>query len=325
MGRKRRPTGWIKCPKKRRSAIGKREPTIFKKGMELYENCGVTVTLVTEKNGEYHFYHTGDGSIAEVLARYLGVAEDSPEAFSRRDAKLKAESEALGEGVGAGQEDQGGLAQHGGENCDSSALDDLGEWEVVSDESNWKQPPPASGLLKPSSSRHRPKTPTSVLAAPAGSGLPTETLPLQTIALQTNGTHPPPKKAPRKRNRSNQPSRSHKSKKKTATSAADVVGGFRVSVENEDNPPAHIDIPLRPDAQGCAGGSDRKRSRPEEIHRDGVLCTDVGQKKKKPGAEPNIQVDDWLTAVESMMQLSKTGEASVATTADDPIFAKFAK
>jgi len=317
MGRKRRPSGWIQCPKKRRSAIGKREPTIFKKGMELYENCGVTVTLVTEKNGEYHFYHTGDGSIAHVLARYLAVAEDAPEAFSRRDAKLKAavsepESEGLGGGVDADKEEQ------------EAALDDLGEWDVV-DGCNWKQ------QQMPSSSKHCLKTPTqvpptSVIAASAAE---------QTNTPETNGTHPPLKKAPRKRNRSNVPPRSRKSRKKTAKPAVDVAGeggDTGHEVKNENTPREHIEIPLQPGAQGCARESamesslTRKRGRPEEeIHHEGVLFTNVGKKKKNPSVEHNIQVDDWLTAVEGMMQSSKTGEASVATTADDPIFAKFVK
>jgi len=213
-----------------------------------------------------------------------------------------------------------------------ATLDDLGEWDVV-DGCNWKQQQQQSGQVMPSSSRHCLKTPllppTSVMAASAAE---------QTMTPQTNGTHPPPKKAPRKRNRSNVPSRSRKSKKKTAKSAvdvADVAGGgcdTGHEVKNKNTLPAHIEIPLQPGAQGCARESaiesslTRKRGRPEEeIDHDGVLFTNVGKKKKNPSVEHNMQVDDWLTAVEGMMQLSKAGEASVATTADDPIFAKFVK
>jgi len=73
MGRARRPVGLIMSPKKRRTAIYKREPTMFKKAEELHENCGVEVTLVTNNNGVYHFFNTGGECMSNVFARYLRV------------------------------------------------------------------------------------------------------------------------------------------------------------------------------------------------------------------------------------------------------------
>jgi len=87
MGRARRPVGLIMSPKKRRTAIYKREPTMFKKAEELYENCGVEVTLVTNNNGVYHFFNTSGECMSDVLARYLRVLGVSLESFKAKDVR----------------------------------------------------------------------------------------------------------------------------------------------------------------------------------------------------------------------------------------------
>ena len=56
-------------------------PTMFKKARELYENCGVNVTLVTEDEGVYHFYNTAMMTQQEVFERYLLLIQQSPQAF----------------------------------------------------------------------------------------------------------------------------------------------------------------------------------------------------------------------------------------------------
>jgi len=85
MGRARRPVGLIMCRKRRRTAIYKRMPTMYKKAMELNENCGVNVTLVTENEGIYRFYNTSNRSMREVFEGYLEVLHDTPQSFSTEE------------------------------------------------------------------------------------------------------------------------------------------------------------------------------------------------------------------------------------------------
>lgn len=85
MGRARRPIGLIMCRKRRRTAIYKRMPTMYKKAMELNENCGVNVTLVTENEGIYRFYNTSNKSMREVFEGYLQVLQNSPQSFSTEE------------------------------------------------------------------------------------------------------------------------------------------------------------------------------------------------------------------------------------------------
>ena len=81
MGRKARPRGYIRCNKLRHTAVYKRLPTIFKKAMELYENCGVNITLVAENQGVYHYYNTANMSKHEMFERYSMLVHESPEIF----------------------------------------------------------------------------------------------------------------------------------------------------------------------------------------------------------------------------------------------------
>jgi len=67
--------------RRRSTAIYKREPTMFKKAMELHENCGVNVTLVTENKGVFHFYNTGNKTMRQVFEEYLNVLDESPQLF----------------------------------------------------------------------------------------------------------------------------------------------------------------------------------------------------------------------------------------------------
>jgi len=55
---------------------------MFKKAMELYENCDVEVTLVTNNQGVYHFYNTGNESMFDVFTKYMEVLKVSPKSFS---------------------------------------------------------------------------------------------------------------------------------------------------------------------------------------------------------------------------------------------------
>ena len=55
---------------------------MFKKAMELYENCGVTVTLVTENQGVFHFYNTSHKPMKQVFQEFLHVLDESPDQFS---------------------------------------------------------------------------------------------------------------------------------------------------------------------------------------------------------------------------------------------------
>ena len=81
MGRRSRPRGYIRLRRLRRTAVYKRMPTMFKKARELYENCGVNVTMVTEDEGVYHFYNTAMMTHQEVFERYLLLIHQTPHAF----------------------------------------------------------------------------------------------------------------------------------------------------------------------------------------------------------------------------------------------------
>jgi len=54
---------------------------MFKKAMELYENCGVNVTFVTENKGLYRFYNTDNKGLRQVFEEYSKVLDNSPESF----------------------------------------------------------------------------------------------------------------------------------------------------------------------------------------------------------------------------------------------------
>ena len=81
MGRACRPRGYIQSSRLRSTAVGKRRPTMFRKAMELFENCGVAVTLVTHYRGVYHFYNTGESGVKTVFEEYISAFETSPESF----------------------------------------------------------------------------------------------------------------------------------------------------------------------------------------------------------------------------------------------------
>ena len=63
---------------------------MFKKARELYDNCGVNVTLVTEDEGRYHFYNTAMMTHQEVFERYLSLIHQTPQAFVTEDPILDA-------------------------------------------------------------------------------------------------------------------------------------------------------------------------------------------------------------------------------------------
>jgi len=81
MGRACRPRGYIASSRLRGTAVGKRRPTMYRKAKELFENCGVAVTLVTQYKGVYYFYNTGELGIKTVFEDYLRVFKASPESF----------------------------------------------------------------------------------------------------------------------------------------------------------------------------------------------------------------------------------------------------
>jgi hypothetical protein len=58
---------------------------MYKKAMELNENCGVNVTLVTENEGIYRFYNTSNRSMREVFEGYLEVLQNTPQSFSTEE------------------------------------------------------------------------------------------------------------------------------------------------------------------------------------------------------------------------------------------------
>jgi len=70
---------------------------MFKKARELYENCGVNVTLVTEDEGRYHFYNTAMMTHQEVFERYLSLIHQTPQAFVTEDPILDAAIDNAGE------------------------------------------------------------------------------------------------------------------------------------------------------------------------------------------------------------------------------------
>jgi len=54
---------------------------MYRKAKELFENCGVASTLVTQYKGVYYFYNTGELGIKTVFEDYLRVFKASPESF----------------------------------------------------------------------------------------------------------------------------------------------------------------------------------------------------------------------------------------------------
>jgi len=54
---------------------------MYRKAKELFENCGVQVTLVTHYRGVYHFYNTAESGIKTVFEEYLAAFAASPESF----------------------------------------------------------------------------------------------------------------------------------------------------------------------------------------------------------------------------------------------------
>jgi len=54
---------------------------MYRKAKELFENCGVQVTLVTHYRGVYHFYNTAESGIKTVFEEYLEAFAASPESF----------------------------------------------------------------------------------------------------------------------------------------------------------------------------------------------------------------------------------------------------
>jgi len=54
---------------------------MYRKAKELFENCGVAVTLVTHYRGVYHFYNTCESGIKTVFEEYLEAFKTSPESF----------------------------------------------------------------------------------------------------------------------------------------------------------------------------------------------------------------------------------------------------
>ena len=70
---------------------------MFKKARELYDNCGVNVTLVTEDEGRYHFYNTAMMTHQEVFERYLSLIHQTPQAFVTEDPILDAAIDNAGE------------------------------------------------------------------------------------------------------------------------------------------------------------------------------------------------------------------------------------
>jgi len=81
MGRACRPRGYIASSRLRGTAVGKRRPTMYRKAKELFENCGVAVTLVTQYKGVYYFHNTSELGIKTVFEEYLKIFKASPESF----------------------------------------------------------------------------------------------------------------------------------------------------------------------------------------------------------------------------------------------------